>query len=113
MQPLLGDFAGILPDEPLNERLEPCGTTGGNLALNLIDLVRVELVSLDLVGGGTGSSGGLECHLAATKVTQIGIIAKISALIAGIDFRHSSVSSLLLDVTVYYHPPQGLHHNAL
>jgi len=51
-----------------NFRLEPGGATGGNPALDLFDLAGEELVSLDLVGGGTGRSGRLECHLAATKV---------------------------------------------
>ena len=70
-------------------------------------------MSLDLVDSGAGRSGGLECYLAATKITQIGIIAEISALIAGVDFRHSNVSLLLLDVTVPEHPLQGIHHNSL
>ena len=39
VQPLLRDFAGILPDELIHERLEPGGPTGGNLALDLFDVV--------------------------------------------------------------------------
>ena len=100
MQPLLRYLAGVLTDEPIHERLEPGEATGGNLALDLFDLAGEEFVSLDLVGGGTGRSGGPECYLATTKVAQIGIVAEVSALIAGVDFRHSSVSLLLLDVTV-------------
>ena len=70
-------------------------------------------MSLDLVGGGTGRSGGLKCHLAATDVSEVGIIAEISALIAGVEFGHSNVSLLLLDVTVRNLSPQGLCINTL
>jgi hypothetical protein len=100
VQPRLGYFARVLTDERIDKRLEPGGATGGNLALDLFDLAGEELVSLDLVGGGTGRSRGLECHLATTDTTEVSIIAEVSALITGVEFRHSSVSSLLLDVTV-------------
>ena len=38
---------------------------------------------------------GLECHLAATDVSEVGIVAEISALITGVEFGHGNVSLLL------------------
>ena len=113
VQPLLCYLTRVLADEAIHERLKPGGATSGNLALNLFDLVREELVSLDLVGGGAGRSGGLEGRLAATDIPEVGIITEISALIAGVDFRHSNVSLLLLYVTVYDRPWQEPGHKSL